>query len=367
MDKEKLFSEIINSEALLLTPERKTDLIDWIGHIPFAFWLIEKLRPKVFVELGVYKGDSYFAFCQSMKFCFVDCQSFAVDTWRGDGHTTPYDESVYIDFKGHHDHRYESFSTIMRMTFDEALEKIEDGSVDLLHIDGYHTYEAVKKDYTSWLPKLSDSGVVLLHDSEVREREFGVWKLWEEIKETAPSFALLHSHGLAVIAPGSNPPQLISSLSKLSKEDRRFVEKYFERAGQLLIDQKKIDYLQMEGPMSELEGIREHIDKLYNDINLTQEKSLSTDEHIVKLFDADKGLYKDIRSADEHIAKLFDAIENINGKAISADEHIAKLYDSIDRLSKENTTIGVKLNDIDRHIELLFNAIEKLKSDEQGD
>jgi hypothetical protein len=37
----------------------------WSMHLPFAWDLMKEFKPKVFVELGVYKGESYFCFCQS--------------------------------------------------------------------------------------------------------------------------------------------------------------------------------------------------------------------------------------------------------------------------------------------------------------
>ena len=43
------------------------------------------------------------------------------------------------------------------------------------------------EDYRSWIPKLSDRAIVLFHDTRVRERNFGVWRLWSEIASTGPS------------------------------------------------------------------------------------------------------------------------------------------------------------------------------------
>jgi len=41
------------------------------------------------------------------------------DTWLGDAHANYYKESVYLDLHNYH-RRYESFSTMLRMTFDQA-------------------------------------------------------------------------------------------------------------------------------------------------------------------------------------------------------------------------------------------------------
>src|SRR5690349_6801118 len=85
------------------------------------------------VELGTHCGVSYAAFCHAVVRRRLNTRCFAVDTWKGDAHPSFYEEGVYEDLRASHDQRYAAFSTLLRCTFGEALEGIEDGSIDLLH------------------------------------------------------------------------------------------------------------------------------------------------------------------------------------------------------------------------------------------
>jgi len=184
----------------------------WHTHVPFAQWLVSATRPALIVELGTHNGISYAAFCETVLQEKIATRCYAVDSWAGDDHAGHYDESVYADLRAFHDGRYSAFSELLRMTFDEAREVIADGSVDLLHIDGFHSYDAVRHDFESWAPKLSPRAVVLFHDTNVLERDFGVARFWAEVNGLFPSFSFLHGHGLGVLAVGADVPAAISRL-----------------------------------------------------------------------------------------------------------------------------------------------------------
>lgn len=193
----------------LETPFR-LKLPNWQGHIPFGMLLIAALRPKVLVELGTHFGDSYCAFCQAVKALDSGTRCYAVDTWQGDEHSGYYGPEVLMDLRAYHDPIYADFSTLMQMSFDEATPEFNDESINILHIDGLHTYEAVRHDFETWLPKVADSGVILIHDISVYQPGFGVWKLWEEIADRWPHFSFLHSSGLGVAFPRGVPTTLCS-------------------------------------------------------------------------------------------------------------------------------------------------------------
>jgi len=178
----------------------------WSGHTPFACDLIQSMRPSVFVELGVYYGESYFACCQSIAEAGLACACCGVDTWGGDLHTGPYGEEVFREVDEFNQRSYGSFSTLLRTSFDDAAQRYAPESIDLLHLDGLHLYEAVRHDVETWLPKLRPGGILLLHDIAVRQGDFGVWRFWAELESRFPTFAFTHSCGLGVaLKPGPLP------------------------------------------------------------------------------------------------------------------------------------------------------------------
>jgi hypothetical protein len=210
----------------------------WLEHGPFAFWIVDAARPSAVVELGTHNGFSFFAFCQAVRALGLQCACYAVDTWRGDEHAGFYGEEVFQSVSELRLQHYADIATLVRSTFDEALPYFAAASIDLLHIDGRHSYEDVLHDYTSWLPKLSEHAVVLFHDINVRERGFGVWKLWHELKDKFPSFEFIHGHGLGVLAVGKNYPVGLQPLfdANFSEDARSLVRATYSRLGKACTD-----------------------------------------------------------------------------------------------------------------------------------
>lgn len=169
----------------------------WSMHLPFAWDLVREFRPRVFVELGVYRGESYFTFCQSVDENRLPTLCHGIDTWRGDVHMGAYGPEIGEEVEAYNA-KYARFSKLLKMTFDEALVHFADGSIDLLHVDGSHRYEDVKQDFENWLPKLSPRGIILFHDVTERQDDFGVWRLWQEIARKGMSFVFEFGHGLGV-------------------------------------------------------------------------------------------------------------------------------------------------------------------------
>lgn len=191
------------SYAITFNPQRLTQSIDWHGHLSFAAWLVEYFKPQIIVELGVFRGDSLSAFAQSSRDLQCKNKIYGVDKWLGDITTGNYGEEVYAELKDYFILNYPEVKLI-REYFDDALAYFDNASIDLLHIDGCHEYDAVKNDYEKWISKMSKNGIILFHDITAYEPKFGVHKFWSEIQNTHPSISFEHSNGLGVLFVGES-------------------------------------------------------------------------------------------------------------------------------------------------------------------
>ena len=209
-----------------------------LEHIPFAFWIIEASQPKVFVELGADYGASYFAHCQAVDKLGLDTQCYAIDTWMSGDATAGQENGAFEKVNAYNESQYSGFSHLLRSNFDDAARNFADGTIDLLHINGLHTSGFALRDFEIWLPKLSEHGIVLLHGTNSRERNFGTFKLFEQLQTRYPTFEFSFGQGLGLIAAGNEQNEMIQLLLDAHKNERakQAIHEVFFRLGRACAD-----------------------------------------------------------------------------------------------------------------------------------
>ena len=182
---------------------RPKDWIDgvlsaWTGHRSFAEWLVGRMKPKVVVDLGMDFGYSTFVFAAAGK--PHGTEVFGIDMFEADINTGPRQtfETVKAQIK---EHALDNL-TVLRAEFG-SVAKVWARAVDILHIDGLHSFEAVKADFDAWSPHVRAGGVILFHDTNVTAKEsasFMHFKVKEFFDTLPQEFChnFLHSAGLGV-------------------------------------------------------------------------------------------------------------------------------------------------------------------------
>jgi O-antigen biosynthesis protein len=341
MSRQRDFPKDIVRPIVFETPDRLTNVDSWQGHIPFAFWIVEALRPRLLVELGTYKGDSYCAFNQAIDRLGLSTACYAIDTWRGDEQTGFYGDEVFEDLRRYHDPRYGRFSRLIRSTFDDAAAHFTADSIDLLHIDGLHTYSAVKHDFETWRPKLSAGSVVLFHDINVLESDFGVGRLWNELTHDYPSFTFRHSHGLGVLAVGSDIARPVQRLASYNEVDSDRVRVFFTRLGSALsvyadASAKQTALLTLGTKLREME-------RQNGELNATLEQSKNRDD-----------TYRQLAATES-------ALNDRERNNAELNETLLRAEKARDEVYKQLATIETRLNDSERKNAELNDVLRQLK------
>ena len=105
----------------------------WVGHAEIAVFLVNSFNPNVIVDLGVDYRNTYEIVLN--KYNQLK-ERYSIDNI----------EFIKSDFND--------------------LAKIWDKQIDILHIDGLHTYEAVKLDFDTWSKFTNENSIILFHDVE---------------------------------------------------------------------------------------------------------------------------------------------------------------------------------------------------------
>jgi hypothetical protein len=343
-------------------PERTVHPPSWLDYTPFAFWIVDALRPATFVELGCHSGNSYASFAQAVEALELPTICYGVDTWRGDPHAGYFDETVFDEWSAYHNRRFSGFSQLLRATFDEALEQFSDGSIDLLHIDGYHTFDAVKHDFNAWRPKLSDRGVILCHDIAVRDGDFGAWRLWERLKNECPTFELRHGHGLGVIGVGNELPEPVRwllSLSSQNPEQARSVRAFFSRLGAAVLGR----YTATEAQNTSVAELAARDERLAQSAAELERLRVQLDESCAAADAAGASAAAETERLQSETARLRERIDSLTAELHACDEQFARTDADARRTTEMLEMSERQLASARAELRLRVDEVDRLASD----
>jgi len=248
--------KIIKKDIIINFLKNQYEASAWKGHLDFAYNLVKQINPNIVVDLGVDFGHSTFSYSGSCNGTIYGIDWFEGDEHAGKRKTYDIVKDTY-KFLLEKNILEKNNIIFVKGDFNE-IAKVFDKKIDLLHIDGLHTYEAVKNDFETWFPKLNDNGLILMHD--ICSFPESVGKFFNEIQ--LPKFKFYHSAGLGVISKNE------TIINKLQKKNIIFIHSCtLEKSGITKLIYL-LDYIILNNTFYEL------IDEIYI-INIGNEISLN--------------------------------------------------------------------------------------------
>lgn len=130
-----------------------------------VYALVRNLRPTVIVEVGSAYGKSTCFFAAALqrngKGTLFSIDPHSPTNWN-DGNAA--EDTFEIVHNRLRELRLAKFVEQMRMLSSQAIQSW-DKPIDLLLLDGSHTYEDVRADFLGFMPHIKNGGFVLFHDT----------------------------------------------------------------------------------------------------------------------------------------------------------------------------------------------------------
>lgn len=140
---------------------------------------------KTVVEIGTAKGGTLFALCQVAAH---DATVVSIDLPGGPfgGGYERKDQKVFRSYgKGKQDLHFILKDSRLESTKSELVKLLNGKKIDLLLIDGDHSYAGAKSDWNLYSPLVKEDGLIALHDILLHPKvpECCVYRVWSEVKD----------------------------------------------------------------------------------------------------------------------------------------------------------------------------------------
>ncbi len=132
-------------------------------------WLVQQRRPATVVEFGSAFGVSGMYFATGLAAA-------------GHGHLYSFEiNREWADIAERNIRSIGDCVTLTRGTFEDHVDTVVPGPIDLAFVDGIHTYEFVKAQFDTLRPRLSAGGVIAFDDIDFKRPGSRMREAWEEI------------------------------------------------------------------------------------------------------------------------------------------------------------------------------------------
>ena len=190
------------------------DLQGWHSRHPYLTRAIAGRKPRIVVEVGVWKGASVVTMAQEIKRLGLDAVVIAIDTWLGSSEHYLWEKFIPdLDFEFGYPRLYRKFAAnivnegladvVVPLPLDSinAFQLLKEKSIrpDVLHIDAGHDYHSVMADLKAWWPQLQPGGILVGDDYFKNMFGMGKWpevrQAFDEFLATVPHTGFEHSDG----------------------------------------------------------------------------------------------------------------------------------------------------------------------------
>lgn len=177
----------------------------WNGDNPIFAELIQKLKPNVVIDVGVWKGWSTITMAQTFKDRNIDGCVIAVDTFLGSPEHWDKKQNSFVRNHGYPDLYQQFLSNVYNYGLSEyvipipqlsttAAQILKQNNItaSIIHIDAAHEYEAVKNDVEAYWEMITPGGYMIGDDFDPS---------WPGVVRAANEFANKVERNISVSGP----------------------------------------------------------------------------------------------------------------------------------------------------------------------
>lgn len=188
------------------------DLQGWHSQHPYLTRAITETRPRIVVEVGVWKGASVVTMARALQKLNLDGVVIAIDTWLGSAEHYQEKFAPDLDCEFGYPRLYRKFMAnichegltdqVVPLPLDSInafqLLKARGLRPDVLHIDAGHDYQSVMADLKAWWPELAPGGVLVGDDYFKPSFVQGLLgqEKWPQVRQAFDEFFAAQPHTL---------------------------------------------------------------------------------------------------------------------------------------------------------------------------